>query len=201
MRRANKQTPSNQNTGSNKWSLPVLYIPGISHFYPISKWRHKLIEKAIRGLKAIHSANVLHRDLKPSNLLLNANCDLKVCQLPHPWLRRRSWHQICDLGLARSAAKPPPDAGPAGGGGFMTEYVATRWYRAPEVMLCELAGTLRGPKAEEKHSRSTRKLLIFGVLDVLLLRCVSDLHTIWDMADWQYSEMPSSQETIITIVS
>ena len=32
----------------------------------------------MRGLKYIHSANVLHRDLKPSNLLLNANCDLKV---------------------------------------------------------------------------------------------------------------------------
>lgn len=33
---------------------------------------------------------------------------------------------------------PPPDAGPQGGNGFMTEYVATRWYRAPEVMLCKL---------------------------------------------------------------
>ena len=32
----------------------------------------------LRGLKYIHSANVLHRDLKPSNLLLNTNCDLKV---------------------------------------------------------------------------------------------------------------------------
>ncbi|KAL7422086.1 mitogen activated protein kinase [Cryptotrichosporon argae] len=75
--------------------------------------------QTIRGLKALHSAEVLHRDLKPSNLLLNANCDLK----------------ICDFGLARSAALPPPDAGPNGGNGFMTEYVATRWYRAPEVML------------------------------------------------------------------
>jgi mitogen-activated protein kinase 1/3 len=41
----------------------------------------------LRGLKYIHSANVLHRDLKPSNLLLNTNCDLK----------------ICDFGLARVA--------------------------------------------------------------------------------------------------
>ena len=32
----------------------------------------------LRGLKYIHSANVLHRDLKPSNLLLNTSCDLKV---------------------------------------------------------------------------------------------------------------------------
>ena len=36
----------------------------------------------LRGLKYIHSANVLHRDLKPSNLLLNTSCDLKVsCRL------------------------------------------------------------------------------------------------------------------------
>ena len=37
----------------------------------------------LRGLKYIHSANVLHRDLKPSNILLNTNCDLKVRQMGH----------------------------------------------------------------------------------------------------------------------
>ncbi|CAN6463178.1 unnamed protein product [Victoria cruziana] len=63
----------------------------------------------LRGLKYIHSANVLHRDLKPSNLLVNANCDLK----------------ICDFGLAR----------PTSENDFMTEYVVTRWYRAPELLL------------------------------------------------------------------
>ncbi|CEH13969.1 mitogen-activated protein kinase [Ceraceosorus bombacis] len=69
----------------------------------------------LRALKAMHSADVIHRDLKPSNLLLNANCDLKVC----------------DFGLARSIRT----ADPGGETGFMTEYVATRWYRAPEIML------------------------------------------------------------------
>ncbi|WCJ41104.1 mitogen-activated protein kinase 3 [Euphorbia peplus] len=63
----------------------------------------------LRGLKYIHSANVIHRDLKPSNLLLNANCDLKVC----------------DFGLARPTSENE----------FMTEYVVTRWYRAPELLL------------------------------------------------------------------
>ncbi|KAH9700878.1 hypothetical protein WN944_027937 [Citrus x changshan-huyou] len=63
----------------------------------------------LRGLKYIHSANVIHRDLKPSNLLLNANCDLK----------------ICDFGLARPTSENE----------FMTEYVVTRWYRAPELLL------------------------------------------------------------------
>ena len=32
----------------------------------------------LRGLKYVHSANVVHRDLKPSNLLVNENCDLKI---------------------------------------------------------------------------------------------------------------------------
>ena len=67
----------------------------------------------LRGLKYIHSANVLHRDLKPPNLLLNSNCDLR----------------ICDFGLARIADPEYDHAG------CLTEYVATRWYRAPEVML------------------------------------------------------------------
>ena len=36
------------------------------------------IYQTLRGLKYVHSANVIHRDLKPSNLLINTNCDLKV---------------------------------------------------------------------------------------------------------------------------
>ncbi|KAJ2668627.1 mitogen activated protein kinase [Coemansia spiralis] len=69
----------------------------------------------LRALKYIHSCNVLHRDLKPANILLNSNCDLKVC----------------DFGLARGAN----DDSEAGESSFLTEYVATRWYRAPEIML------------------------------------------------------------------
>jgi serine/threonine protein kinase len=42
------------------------------------------VYQLLRGLKYIHSANVLHRDLKPSNLLLNANCDLKICDFGTP---------------------------------------------------------------------------------------------------------------------
>ncbi|KAJ9112346.1 hypothetical protein QFC19_000766 [Naganishia cerealis] len=72
-------------------------------------------------IEYIHSANVIHRDLKPGNLLVNADCELK----------------ICDFGLARGFIPDPtewdPNSQPPGGP--MTEYVATRWYRAPEIML------------------------------------------------------------------
>ncbi|OQD79040.1 hypothetical protein PENANT_c065G03080 [Penicillium antarcticum] len=60
-----------------------------------------------RGLKYVHSAGIVHRDLKPSNILINENCDLK----------------ICDFGLARTQDSS------------MTGYVSTRFYRAPEIML------------------------------------------------------------------
>ncbi|EEP82041.1 mitogen-activated protein kinase MKC1 [Uncinocarpus reesii 1704] len=72
------------------------------------------IYQILCGLKYIHSANVLHRDLKPGNLLVNADCELK----------------ICDFGLARGFSMDPDE-----NAGYMTEYVATRWYRAPEIML------------------------------------------------------------------
>ncbi|KAM0028016.1 putative mitogen-activated protein kinase CMGC-MAPK family [Helianthus debilis subsp. tardiflorus] len=67
--------------------------------------------QVLRGLKYIHSANVFHRDLKPKNILANADCKLK----------------ICDFGLARVSFNDAPSAI------FWTDYVATRWYRAPEL--------------------------------------------------------------------
>nr|VDD63051.1 unnamed protein product [Brassica oleracea] len=65
----------------------------------------------LRGLKYVHAANVFHRDLKPKNILANADCKLK----------------ICDFGLARVSFDDAPSAI------FWTDYVATRWYRAPEL--------------------------------------------------------------------
>ena len=66
----------------------------------------------LRGLKYIHSAHVLHRDLKPNNILVNRDCDLA----------------ICDFGLARMANESDADKD-------MTQYVVTRWYRAPELIM------------------------------------------------------------------
>ncbi|XP_032437734.1 mitogen-activated protein kinase 15 isoform X1 [Xiphophorus hellerii] len=68
-----------------------------------------------RANKYLHSGNVIHRDEKPSNVLLDTDCVVK----------------LCDFGLARSLNQIQEDSGnPA-----LTEYVATRWYRAPEILL------------------------------------------------------------------
>jgi len=74
----------------------------------------------MKALKFMHSAHLLHRDIKPSNLLLNSDCLMKVA----------------DFGLARSMNEKPgaekeSDAEPQ----WFTDYIATRWYRAPEILL------------------------------------------------------------------
>lgn len=67
------------------------------------------------GLKYIHSADVVHRDLKPGNILVTMQGTLK----------------ICDFGLARGIS--PKFMGSKSQA--ITNYVATRWYRAPELLL------------------------------------------------------------------
>jgi mitogen-activated protein kinase 1/3 len=75
------------------------------------------IYQILRGVLYMHSANIIHRDLKPANILANKNCDLK----------------ICDLGLGRGEVRDEEDDEKKE---ELTEYVITRWYRAPEVILC-----------------------------------------------------------------
>lgn len=68
-----------------------------------------MVYQVALALKYLHSGDVIHRDLKPSNVLLNTECFVK----------------LCDFGLVRSLAKHDEHAP------VLTEYVATRWYRAP----------------------------------------------------------------------
>lgn len=70
------------------------------------------IYQILRGVKYIHSANVLHRDIKPSNILVSAEMDVK----------------LCDFGLSRGVDFENDPT-------MSTPYVATRWYRAPELLL------------------------------------------------------------------
>ena len=68
------------------------------------------IYQALRALKVIDTAGVVHRDITPANILVNTNCDLK----------------ICDFGLAKEESDDGHD---------MTDYVTMRWYRAPELVM------------------------------------------------------------------
>lgn len=72
-----------------------------------------IIYQLAKALKYLHSGLVIHRDLKPSNILINSNCTIK----------------LCDFGLVRTLI------GHSENGPVLTEGVATRWYRAPEVLL------------------------------------------------------------------
>ncbi|XP_066482582.1 mitogen-activated protein kinase 15 isoform X2 [Tiliqua scincoides] len=74
-----------------------------------------ILYQLLKATKFIHSGNVIHRDQKPSNVLLDADCFVK----------------LCDFGLARSLCQIHSDQGNP----MLTEYVATRWYRAPEILL------------------------------------------------------------------
>ena len=80
-----------------------------------------IIYQILKSLKFMHSAELIHRDIKPSNLLLNSDCHAK----------------LCDFGLCRSVSET------AGPNPVLTDYVATRWYRAPEILL----GSTRYTKA------------------------------------------------------
>eukprot|EP00747_Dinoflagellata_sp_TGD_P186983 gnl/TRDRNA2_/TRDRNA2_44405_c0_seq1.p1 gnl/TRDRNA2_/TRDRNA2_44405_c0~~gnl/TRDRNA2_/TRDRNA2_44405_c0_seq1.p1 ORF type:complete len:493 (-),score=99.51 gnl/TRDRNA2_/TRDRNA2_44405_c0_seq1:174-1652(-) len=74
-----------------------------------------VIYQLLKALKYMHSGQLLHRDIKPSNILLNSDCLVKVC----------------DFGLARGVIQQNgPTSNPV-----LTDYVATRWYRAPEILL------------------------------------------------------------------
>jgi serine/threonine protein kinase len=64
----------------------------------------------VNGLKHLHDLNIIHRDLKPSNILVCKNNVIK----------------ICDFGLASGYEETTTT---------LTEYVVTRWYRAPECLL------------------------------------------------------------------
>ncbi|CAL1529184.1 unnamed protein product, partial [Lymnaea stagnalis] len=127
----------------------------------------------LRGLKYIHSANVIHRDLKPSNLLVNEDCHLR----------------IGDFGMARGVFYTPNEPSY-----YMTQYVATRWYRAPEILLSMLeygtavdmwsVGCIFAEMIGRKHlfpgkDYITQVKLILGVLgtpsDALLKNCQNDI--------------------------
>lgn len=74
--------------------------------------QHKqyIIYQIGKALHYLHTVDLIHRDIKPSNVLVNEDCLSK----------------ICDFGLVRSVDEEIQELTP-----ILTEYIATRWYRAP----------------------------------------------------------------------
>ncbi|XP_075400310.1 cyclin-dependent kinase-like 2 isoform X2 [Tenrec ecaudatus] len=70
----------------------------------------KYLFQIINGIGFCHSHNIIHRDIKPENILVSQSGVVK----------------LCDFGFARTLAAP---------GEVYTDYVATRWYRAPELLV------------------------------------------------------------------
>lgn len=69
-----------------------------------------VVQQIVAGLTYIHRHGLFHRDIKPENLLCRAGY---------------SSIKIADFGLIREIDSKPP----------FTDYVSTRWYRAPELLL------------------------------------------------------------------
>jgi mitogen-activated protein kinase 15 len=72
----------------------------------------------VRSVRYLHAREVIHRDLKPANILLNSECVVKMA----------------DFGLARTLRNLPQETA-AAPHAALTDYIATRWYRSPEVLL------------------------------------------------------------------
>ncbi|XP_016283720.1 cyclin-dependent kinase-like 3 isoform X12 [Monodelphis domestica] len=75
-----------------------------------SKRLRKYLFQILRAIEYLHNNNIIHRDIKPENILVSQSGITK----------------LCDFGFARTLAAP---------GDIYTDYVATRWYRAPELVL------------------------------------------------------------------
>jgi len=67
-----------------------------------------IVYQITAGLEYMHKHGFFHRDMKPENILI-----------------QKGRVRICDFGLAREIRSRPP----------YTDYVSTRWYRAPEILL------------------------------------------------------------------
>ena len=78
-----------------------------------------------KAIAYMHKNNMIHRDIKPENLLIDENLNLK----------------LCDFGFARKVKLNKNNNNI----NEMTDYVATRWYRSPELLL---SGGIYGPDVD-----------------------------------------------------
>ncbi|CAH2296679.1 mitogen-activated kinase 4 [Pelobates cultripes] len=129
---------------------------------PLSEDHAKLfMYQLLRGLKYIHSANVLHRDLKPANIFISTE-DLVL--------------KIGDFGLARIVDQHYSHKG------YLSEGLVTKWYRSPRLLLspnnytkaidmwaagCILAEMLTGRMLFAGHHELEQMQLILDTIPVI----------------------------------
>ena len=111
------------NTYENKKEIYLImeYIKG-GNLYSLIKRKNGLNEKdsfkyfyqILKAVYFLHKNNIIHRDIKPENILIDKNMNLKLCDFG---FSRKYYNQ---LNLDNN---------------LMTDYIATRWYRAPEILL------------------------------------------------------------------
>ncbi|EGV61749.1 Serine/threonine protein kinase [Yamadazyma tenuis] len=98
---------------------------GSLKFSPVTM--KSILSQVLNGIKHIHKYGFLHRDLKPENILLIATIQFYGDKENIPPHRKCDSYivKVADYGLSRSVDDMSP----------YTSYVATRWYRAPEILL------------------------------------------------------------------
>lgn len=103
-----------------------------------------IIFKLLKGLHFIHSKLVIHRDIKPSNILIDKYCEVKIADFGLSRSLNKIKQSILKEKQGDSKSRPSPKSSSPGKMKFdqevlnLTDYVASRWYRAPEVLLGSL---------------------------------------------------------------
>lgn len=94
-----------------------------------------LLQSLLAGLRYVHATGVVHRDLKPANCLVNQDCSVRICDFG--LARAGLCGEPLDPEVASMSNNPCPSKERGALARHLTGHVATRWYRAPEVILLQ----------------------------------------------------------------